>query len=198
MASNGPSFNSLRSNPMSSSGDETENGDVNGDVTGNGNEDLEEEKKDNLTPLKRPSGIGDLLGTPLSRVPSRRISQIVSVTSHNRFTVKTPIEKNFDMPELVDFRRVYKLEMEEEEEEDNDGAGIFCQDQGGMQMKYDDGREGNAIYFCGIIDVLQKYNKRKKVENFFRGLNTDTSTISAVPPDQYSQRMYEFLTERIK
>merc|ERR1719445_2838629 len=84
---------------------------------------------------------------------------------------------------------------------DDDFEGnIFCQDQGGMRMRTKDGQDGDCIYFCGIIDVLQKYNKRKKVENFFRGLQpkTDVSTISAVPPDQYSMRMYEFLTDRIQ
>eukprot|EP00486_Rosalina_sp_Unknown_P009148 CAMPEP_0201577886 /NCGR_PEP_ID=MMETSP0190_2-20130828/24448_1 /ASSEMBLY_ACC=CAM_ASM_000263 /TAXON_ID=37353 /ORGANISM="Rosalina sp." /LENGTH=269 /DNA_ID=CAMNT_0048010399 /DNA_START=1293 /DNA_END=2102 /DNA_ORIENTATION=+ len=169
----------------------------------------DDEKKDTLGPLNnglktstsRPNinNISasnlDKLSPGLNRVPSRRISQIT--TNHNRFTVKTPIEKNFDMPELVEYARMYK-EDDDKDEEDDYQASIYATDQGGMIQLNEDGSEGEILYFCGIIDILQKYNKRKKVENFFRGLNTDTSTISAVPPEQYSQRMYEFLKERIQ
>lgn len=165
------------------------------------NED-EEEKKDVLTSLRRPPGLSnvsssnlDKLAPGLNRVPSRRISQIT--TNHNRFTVKTPIEKNFDMPELVDFKRIGS-NYQDDDVDDDYQSNIFATDQGGMMEINKDGTDGEKIYFCGVIDILQKYNKRKKVENFFRGLNTDTSTISAVPPEQYSQRMYEFLKEKIQ
>ena len=168
----------------------------------------DDEKKDQLAPLgqvgktkSRPNinNISasnlDKLSPGLSRVPSRRISQIT--TNHNRFTVKTPIEKNFDMPELMDVTRLYR-EDDEEDKDDEYQKSIYATDQGGMMQINEDGSEGEILYFCGIIDILQKYNKRKKVENFFRGLNTDTATISAVPPEQYSQRMYEFLKPKIQ
>jgi len=172
----------------------------------------EEEEKGRLSPVAaepKESAVTALssaekpkrdLGPPgfasLSRVPSRRTSQITSSAHHSRYAIKTPIELNFDMPELVDVRRMDRFE--DPADDDHDG-NIFCQDQGGMQMMLEDGKEGECIYFCGIIDVLQKYNKRKKVENFFRGLQpkTDVATISAVPPEQYSMRMYEFLTPRV-
>ena len=133
---------------------------------------------------KRPGHIKSLstsekpkLGPPgFSRVPSRRISQITSNVYHSRYAVKTPIELNFDMPELVDPRRMNRFEDENDDDQDFEG-NIFCQDQGGMQMRYEDGREGDCLYFCGIIDVLQKYNKRKKVENFFRGVEWMTISI---------------------
>ena len=72
--------------------------------------------------------------------------------------------------------------FEDDLEHDEDFEGnIFCQDQGGMQMKDADGQEGDCIYFCGIIDVLQKYNKRKKVENFFRGVECHSTSVVICP-----------------
>ena len=59
------------------------------------------------------------------------------------------------------------------------------------------GNVGNEIYFTGIIDILQKYNKRKKMENFLRGINNDVKTISCVPPDNYAARMMDFLKNKI-
>lgn len=172
--------------------------------------DENDEEKDQLAPLgqgklkpsrSRPNinNISasnlDKLSPGLNRVPSRRISQIT--TNHNRFTVKTPIEKNFDMPELVEYAKMHK-EDDDKDENDEYQKSIYATDQGGMIQINEDGSEGEILYFCGIIDILQKYNKRKKVENFFRGLNTDTATISAVPPEQYAQRMYEFLRPKIQ
>eukprot|EP00483_Globobulimina_turgida_P013531 UN13556 len=40
---------------------------------------------------------------------------------------------------------------------------------GGMAYEnFETNKIGNEIYFVGIIDVLQKYNKRKKLENWIK------------------------------
>jgi len=166
----------------------------------NKDNDDDEEKKENKSPASKlkvghKRNGSQSLRPGLNRVTSRRISQISP--NHQGYTVKTPIAEHFDMPELVDMKRMQRMSGIEEEDED-EYTNIFAADKGGMQMIYDDGKEGECIFFCGIIDVLQKYNKRKKVENFLRGLNNDTQTISAVPPDQYAKRMYDFLRQRIR
>ena len=55
----------------------------------------------------------------------------------------------------------------------------------------------NKIYFTGIIDILQKYNSRKKVENKLRRIMDSQQKISCAPPTVYSDRMYDFLIEYI-
>ena len=95
------------------------------------------------------------------------------------------------------FDIIYIANDDTKNDEFDYSESIFSRDEGGMYSRDNNGKRKNCIYFCGIIDILQKYNKRKKVENFLRGLNTDTSTISAVPPHEYSQRMYDFLKDTI-
>lgn len=117
------------------------------------------------------------------------------------YVVKTPLEKHFDIPELVevvDFDSRMNKFYHDDDDDDNEYRNIFEEkEHGGMSYVDEEGNIGDQIYFCGIIDILQKYNKRKKVENFFRGLKNDTSTISSVPPTQYSKRMYNFLKDNI-
>lgn len=61
----------------------------------------------------------------------------------------------------------------------------------------DDGRghPGNAVYFMGIIDILQQYNLRKTGESFLRGLVHKRSEVSAVSPAMYATRFVEFLAD---
>merc|ERR1712150_235884 len=55
--------------------------------------------------------------------------------------------------------------------------------RGGMVLEDEEGRcIGNEVYFVGLIDILQKYNKRKKLENWIKSAKYDTKSISAVPP----------------
>ncbi len=49
------------------------------------------------------------------------------------------------------------------------------------------------VYFVGIIDFLQKYNSKKRIERFWKGLKEDESKISSVDPVLYSERMKSFL-----
>lgn len=53
--------------------------------------------------------------------------------------------------------------------------------------------EGPGTYFFGIIDVLQPWNWRKKLERFFKiyFLFKDGAGISAIEPDAYMERFYE-------
>ena len=67
---------------------------------------------------------------------------------------------------------------------------IFNMDSGGIASE-----EYDAIYFLGIIDILQLYNATKKAENFFKSFRFDAETISAVAPDFYASRMLNFLTK---
>lgn len=52
------------------------------------------------------------------------------------------------------------------------------------------------VYYLGVIDVLQEYNSTKKFENFAKGLYSDRTQISVIPPLEYADRLYKVI-ERI-
>jgi len=56
---------------------------------------------------------------------------------------------------------------------------------------------GDAIYYTGIIDLLQQYNRRKKVETFIKSRMDDVNNISSVNPEFYSRRFNRFLEQKI-
>ena len=45
----------------------------------------------------------------------------------------------------------------------------------------------------GVIDILQKYNLKKKSENLFKSMLTDPENFSAIDPILYSSRIRNFL-----
>ncbi|KAJ0963584.1 hypothetical protein J5N97_028706 [Dioscorea zingiberensis] len=60
------------------------------------------------------------------------------------------------------------------------------------------GKEGKAqvfdvVLYLGIIDILQDYNMRKKIEHAFKSLHFESCSISAVDPDFYSTRFLRFI-----
>ena len=64
---------------------------------------------------------------------------------------------------------------------------------GGFPGTYKDGSRFPEDYFLGIIDVLQPYNIRKKVENVIRRVKDDEEVISCVDPATYSSRFLQFM-----
>jgi len=50
--------------------------------------------------------------------------------------------------------------------------------------------DGKEIYYTGIIDILQLYNKRKKAERFMKVyiLGKDKLGLSSMPPQSYAKR----------
>lgn len=66
------------------------------------------------------------------------------------------------------------------------------QDSGGCaSCSMDPGK----IYFIGIIDILQKYDARKRFEQFFKSLRYDMDSISVAEPHLYAQRFVDFLSK---
>ena len=52
------------------------------------------------------------------------------------------------------------------------------------------------IYYSGIVDMIQPYNSRKKLETFTKGMVFERNTMSVIPPDEYASRMCT-MVERI-
>jgi len=65
-------------------------------------------------------------------------------------------------------------------------------DDGGIKG-YNVDAEREEIYYFGIIDVLIKYETRKKMEQFFKALGGVGNEVSVVPPSFYAERFVGFM-----
>merc|ERR1712013_741908 len=63
-------------------------------------------------------------------------------------------------------------------------------------------KEANTknIYFTGIIDFLQNYNAKKKLESMYKSVKVagGKEAISAVDAKSYGERLFEFIAKRIE
>eukprot|EP01012_Entosiphon_sulcatum_P059915 TRINITY_DN8456_c0_g1_i1.p1 TRINITY_DN8456_c0_g1~~TRINITY_DN8456_c0_g1_i1.p1 ORF type:complete len:350 (+),score=76.99 TRINITY_DN8456_c0_g1_i1:151-1200(+) len=57
--------------------------------------------------------------------------------------------------------------------------------------------DGTVVLFLGIIDILQRYNKRKKAANIMRRVTMDESKLSIIPPGEYAARFKAFIRQVI-
>ncbi|KAJ1293968.1 hypothetical protein BS78_01G110700 [Paspalum vaginatum] len=64
---------------------------------------------------------------------------------------------------------------------------------GGFLFPNQTGEVHNVILYFGIIDILQDYDFIKKCEHYFKSLQTDPNSISAVDPRLYSKRFQDFI-----
>ncbi|MCD9643359.1 Phosphatidylinositol 4-phosphate 5-kinase 9 [Datura stramonium] len=51
----------------------------------------------------------------------------------------------------------------------------------------------DVVLYVGMIDILQEYNLRKKIEHAYKSVLFDSVSISAVEPTFYSQRFLQFI-----
>ncbi|KAL9654925.1 hypothetical protein ABK040_008715 [Willaertia magna] len=76
-------------------------------------------------------------------------------------------------------------------------ASVFQQFHGGT-ISEDLGDGTREIYYFGIIDLLQKWNNKKQIENIFKGFAHDRSQISAVSPKLYAARFVHFFEDSLE
>lgn len=79
-------------------------------------------------------------------------------------------------------------------------ASVLSRDDGGIESQEPDGTPGSEIYYIGIIDILQEYNTRKKLEFASKAAlhPTKRDKISCVPPDAYQPRFVSFIASHVK
>lgn len=51
----------------------------------------------------------------------------------------------------------------------------------------------DVVVYMGIIDILQEYNTKKKVEHKCKSFRYDPMTVSVTEPKVYSKRFVDFL-----
>ncbi|KAH8903295.1 SAICAR synthase-like protein [Coniochaeta sp. PMI_546] len=85
--------------------------------------------------------------------------------------------------------------MPNELEEGHNKAGfVFNQDDGGFAATHEDNSPGDEVYYLGVIDCLTHYGVIKKLEHFWKGLSSDRTQISALPPQEYGERFMNFIS----
>merc|ERR1712146_794958 len=77
-------------------------------------------------------------------------------------------------------------------------SGLRCSPCGGGY------RSSNAlnvpqkeVYYFGIIDILQPYNLRKRVEHALKSVIEGEEAMSCVDPDTYASRFQAFLVQKL-
>lgn len=71
----------------------------------------------------------------------------------------------------------------------------FTADDGGMHSSPYKGRPAAIeTYYVGIIDILQKYNGRKRAETLLKGIAENSSQISCIKPTDYANRFIAFMS----
>jgi len=55
----------------------------------------------------------------------------------------------------------------------------------------------DVVLYMGVIDILQSYNLKKKIEHSYKSLKFDPMTVSVVEPKMYDQRFLKFLEEKV-
>ncbi|RDA82945.1 hypothetical protein CP532_1442 [Ophiocordyceps camponoti-leonardi (nom. inval.)] len=84
--------------------------------------------------------------------------------------------------------------MPDELDEGQSRSGfVFHQDDGGFRATHEDNAPAEEIYYLGVIDCLTHYGMIKKIEHFWKGLSSDRRQISALPPDEYGDRFFNFI-----
>jgi 1-phosphatidylinositol-4-phosphate 5-kinase len=84
--------------------------------------------------------------------------------------------------------------MPSELDEGNSRAGMFYSDDGGIRATHEDNTAGEEVYYLGVIDCLTHYGMIKKIEHFWKGLSSDRTQISALPPQSYGERFIKFMS----
>lgn len=51
----------------------------------------------------------------------------------------------------------------------------------------------DVVLYLGVIDILQAYTLKKKLEHAYKSFYFDPQTISAIEPKLYSKRFISFL-----
>jgi len=95
--------------------------------------------------------------------------------------------KWLDVHKLLDYSLLVGISSSPSEstDEEMEDISIFKQDGGGLRV-------GNMVVYFGIIDILTKYDIKKRAEHYIIGALNDRNQISAIPPDKYRVRFVDF------
>mmetsp|Transcript_2622 Transcript_2622/g.5091 ORF Transcript_2622/g.5091 Transcript_2622/m.5091 type:complete len:593 (-) Transcript_2622:184-1962(-) len=110
---------------------------------------------------------------------------VIGATADQIFGPSSPRKKALELEDVNEY--YYDSDDSEIHEEKSMFCPVVALDAGGNSLP--------EIYYFGVIDILQKYNGRKRSENFFKRIIERTeSTISAINPRKYANRFVKFVS----
>ncbi|KAI2624449.1 hypothetical protein GGS21DRAFT_532388 [Xylaria nigripes] len=148
----------------------------------------EENLRDNTLQVFNPGGAGQAEdGSHPNQVLMRTPSKLESMRKARELRQMVKAERPIPMRQTSD-------RMPDELAEGHSRGGLFYNDDGGLRATQEDDSLGEEVYYLGVIDCLTHYGMRKKIEHFWKGLSSDRTKISALPPDQYGDRFIKFMS----
>ncbi|KAI1249818.1 hypothetical protein MGN70_009432 [Eutypa lata] len=128
---------------------------------------------------------------------------VASAEDPNPVLMRTPSKlesarKARELRQMVKSERPVPLDetaerMPSELEEGHSRGGLFYSDDGGLRATHEDNTSGEEVYYLGVIDCLTHYGIIKKIEHFWKGLSSERTQISALPPHEYGERFINFM-----
>ena len=84
----------------------------------------------------------------------------------------------------------------------SDKSCDFRQEKLKTLIDFEDGgiisETGNEVYFVGIIDILTKFNFKKKCEHFIKMVRYCSNNMSCTPPEMYRDRFVNYMNTVIQ
>ncbi|KAI3325533.1 hypothetical protein HD806DRAFT_490606 [Xylariaceae sp. AK1471] len=148
----------------------------------------EENLRDKTLQVFNPGGAGPAEDAPdpnqaLLRTPSK----LESARKARELRQMIKAERPVPMRQTTD-------RMPDELAEGHGRGGLFYNDDGGLRATHEDNTPGEEVYYLGVIDCLTHYGMIKKIEHFWKGLSSDRTQISALPPEEYGDRFLKFMS----
>ncbi|KAI0871787.1 hypothetical protein GGS24DRAFT_470023 [Hypoxylon argillaceum] len=147
-----------------------------------------ENLRDKTLQVFNPGGAGQSEDGPdPSQVLMRTPSKLESARKARELRQMVKAERPVPMRQTSD-------RMPDELAEGHVRGGVFYNDDGGLRATHEDNALGEEVYYLGVIDCLTHYGMIKKIENFWKGLSSDRTQISALPPQEYGDRFMKFMS----
>ncbi|KAI1430787.1 hypothetical protein GGR50DRAFT_683169 [Xylaria sp. CBS 124048] len=148
----------------------------------------EENLRDNTLQVFNPLGAGQSEDGPYpNQVLMRTPSKLESARKARELRQMVKSERPIPMRQTTD-------RMPDQLAEGHSRGGMFYNDDGGLRATHEDDTPGEEVYYLGVIDCLTHYGMLKKIEHFWKGLSSDRTQISALPPDEYGDRFLKFMS----
>ncbi|GAP92413.1 putative phosphatidylinositol-4-phosphate 5-Kinase [Rosellinia necatrix] len=147
-----------------------------------------ENLRDKTLQVFNPGGTGQAEDGPdPNQVLMRTPSKLESARKARELRQMVKAERPVPMRQTSD-------RMPDELAEGHSRGGVFYNDDGGLRATHEDNTPGEEVYYLGVIDCLTHYGMIKKIEHFWKGLSSDRTQISALPPEEYGDRFIEFMS----
>ncbi|KAI0509554.1 hypothetical protein F5B22DRAFT_616755 [Xylaria bambusicola] len=147
-----------------------------------------ENLRDKTLQVFNPGGAGQTEDGPdPNQVLMRTPSKLESARKARELRQMVKAERPVPMRQTTD-------RMPDELAEGHSRGGVFYNDDGGLRATHEDNTPGEEVYYLGVIDCLTHYGMIKKLEHFWKGLSSDRTQISALPPEEYGNRFLKFMS----